>query len=248
MRLHKFLAACGVASRRSAEKLVGEGRVTVNGNVVSNVRRGVDPETDDIRLDGKRVKPESKVYLMLNKPKGYLTTMHDPHGRRTVSKLVEDVPQRVFPVGRLDKDTEGLLLMTNVGELTYRVTHPKFEVKKTYHAVVSGVVTEEALATLRAGVHLSDGVTSPAQVRVISHEGDNTFLEICIGEGKKRQVRRMCSAVGHEVLELKRVAMAGIVLRDVAPGKWRYVTPEELSQLREPVSGSKDRDGSEQDR
>jgi 23S rRNA pseudouridine2605 synthase/16S rRNA pseudouridine516 synthase len=222
--------------------------VTVNGNVVGNVRRGIDPETDDVRVDGERVEPESKVYIMLNKPKGYLTTMYDPHGRKTVSELVENVPQRVFPVGRLDKDTEGLLLMTNDGELTYRVTHPKFEIKKTYQAVVSGVVTDESLEKLRAGVQLSDGVTSPAEVRVLSRQGNSTSMEICITEGKKRQIRRMCSAVGHEVIELKRVATAGVVLRDVAPGKWRYLTPEEISQLRGPVSGSKDRDGSEKDR
>lgn len=236
MRLHKFLAVCGVASRRSAEELVAAGRVTVNGNVVGNVRRGIDPETDDVRVDGERVEPESKVYIMLNKPKGYLTTMYDPHGRKTVSELVENVPQRVFPVGRLDKDTEGLLLMTNDGELTYRVTHPKFEIKKTYQAVVSGVVTDESLEKLRTGVQLSDGVTSPAEVRVLSRQGNSTSMEICITEGKKRQIRRMCSAVGHEVIELKRVATAGVVLRDVAPGKWRYLTPEEISQLRGPVS------------
>jgi pseudouridine synthase len=138
--------------------------------------------------------------------------------------------------------------MTNDGELTYRVTHPKFEIKKTYQAVVSGVVTDESLEKLRAGVQLSDGVTSPAEVRVLSRQGNSTSMEICITEGKKRQIRRMCSAVGHEVIELKRVATAGVVLRDVAPGKWRYLTPEEISQLRGPVSGSKDRDGSEQGR
>lgn len=238
MRLHKFLALCGVASRRGAEKLVAGGRVTVNGNVVSNVRRGVDPQTDDIRVDGDRVQPERKVYIMLNKPKGYLTTMKDPHGRKTVSELVEDVPQRVFPVGRLDKDTEGLLVLTNDGELTYRLTHPKFEVKKTYQAIVAGVVSDEALDRLRAGVHLSDGLTSPAEVRVLSREEDGTCLEISISEGKKRQVRRMCSAVGHEVLELKRVAMAGLVLKDVASGEWRYLTPQELSQSQQMVSES----------
>jgi len=235
MRLHKFLAVCGVASRRSAEKLVAAGRVSVNGNVVSNFRRGVDPETDDIRLDGKRVEPQSKVYIMLNKPRGYLTTMYDPHGRRTISELVADVPQRVFPVGRLDKDTEGLLLMTNDGEVTYRLTHPKFEIKKTYEAVVSGTVTDDSLEKLRTGVQLSDGVTSPAEVRVLLRQGNSTSIEICITEGKKRQIRRMCSAVGHEVVELKRIATAGVLLRDVAPAKWRYLTREEISQLHEPV-------------
>jgi len=248
MRLHKFLAVCGIASRRSAEKLVAAGRVSVNGNVVSNVRRGIDSEKDDIRVDGKRVEPQSKVYIMLNKPEGYLTTMYDPHGRRVISELVENVPQRVFPVGRLDKDTEGLLLMTNDGEMTYRITHPKFQIKKTYHAVVSGVVTDGAVDKLRAGVQLSDGVTSPAEVRVLSYQGSNSSLEICISEGKKRQVRRMCSKVGHEVLELRRVAIAGVALRDVAPGKWRYLTPEEISKLRELVSGCTARGGDKQDR
>ena len=165
-----------------------------------------------------------------------------------MSELVADLPARLYPVGRLDMDTEGVLLMTNDGELTYKVTHPKFGVMKTYRALVSGVVTDEALQKLRAGVQLSDGVTSPAEARALSHQENNTSLEINISEGKKRQIRRMCSAVGHEVLELRRVAMAGLMLRDVAPGKWRYLTPEEVSQLRAPVSASTAQGGDEQDR
>jgi 23S rRNA pseudouridine2605 synthase len=235
MRLHKYLALCGVASRRAAETLVAEGRVTVNGHAVSNVRRGVDPEADDIRVDGKRVAPEEKVYIVLNKPTGYLTTMSDPHDRRTVSELVAGIPQRVFPVGRLDMDTHGLLLMTNDGELTYHLTHPKFEISKTYHAVVEGVVSEEALDRLRSGVQLSDGVTSPAHVRLISHHGNQSTIEIIIAEGKKRQVRRMCTEVGHEVVELQRVAMAGLALEDLPPGAWRYLSAEEISRLRQLV-------------
>jgi len=236
MRLHKFLSICGVASRRSAEKLVAAGRVTVNGHVVSNVRRGIDPETDEIRLDGNRVQPETKVYIMLNKPTGYLTTMKDPHGRKTISELVRDVPQRVVPVGRLDKDTKGLLLMTNDGEVTYCLTHPKFELKKTYHAIVEGTVTEEELDELRSGIELSDGAASPAEARVIARQGNATELEIIIPEGRKRQVRRMCSAIHHEVIELTRVAMAGIMLKDVAEGSWRYLSPAEVSHLRRLVS------------
>ncbi len=238
MRLHKFLALCGVASLRAAEKLVAAGRVTVNGSVVSNVRRGIDPKTDDIRVDGKRVEPEKKVYMMLNKPTGYLTTMKDPQGRKSVSELVAGVPQRVFPVGRLDKDTHGLLLMTNDGEVTYHLTHPKFEISKTYHAVVKGIVSEDALDKLSSGVQLSDGVTSPAQVRLLSHHGNESVIEISIAEGKKRQVRRMCSAVGHEVVELERVAMGGLVLDDLPPGTWRYLSPEEISQLRQLAAGT----------
>ncbi len=238
MRLHKFLALCGVASRRAAEDLVAAGRVTVNGYVVSNVRRGVNPDSDDIRVDGTRVEPESKVYIMLNKPRGYLTTMKDPHGRKAVSELVGDIPQRVFPVGRLDKDTEGLLILTNDGELAYRLTHPRFNVTKTYHATVAGAVSDQTIDTLRAGVQLSDGRTAPAEVRAVSRERGTSRLEISIREGKKRQVRRMCSAMGHEVLELKRVAMAGVVLRDVVPGTWRYLSPVELSQLRRETAES----------
>jgi len=243
VRLHKFLALCGVASRRAAEDLVAAGRVTVNGYVVSNVRRGIDPEDDDIRVDGARVEPEPKVYIVLNKPKGYLTTMSDPHGRKTVSELVADVPQRVFPVGRLDKDTEGLLILTNDGELAYRLTHPKFKIPKTYRATVAGAVAEQTIDALRAGVQLLDGRTAPAEVRAVSREGKTTCLEIRIREGKKRQVRRMCSAVGHEVLELKRVAMGDVVLKDVALGTWRYLTPAELSRLRRAVSESGTRCG-----
>jgi pseudouridine synthase len=235
MRLHKYLALCGVASRRAAETLVAAGRVTVNGNVVSNVRRGVHPEAQDIRVDGKRVEPEEKVYIMLNKPAGYLTTMSDPHGRRTVSELVAEIPQRVFPVGRLDMDTHGLLLMTNDGEVTYHLTHPKFEISKTYHAVVEGIISEKALDKLRSGVQLSDGVTSPAQVCILSQHGNESNIEIIIAEGRKRQVRRMCTEVGHEVVELQRVAMAELALGDLPAGTWRYLSPEEISQLRQLV-------------
>ena len=241
MRLHKFLAICGVASRRAAEDLVAARRVTVNGYVVSNVRRGINPDADDIRVDGSRVQPEPKVYIMLNKPKGYVTTMNDPQGRKSVAELVVDIPQRVFPVGRLDKDTEGLLFLTNDGELTYRLTHPRFAVTKTYHATVSGAVTDQTLETLRAGVQLLDGRTAPAELRTLSRGRQTTSLEISIREGKKRQVRRMCAAVGHEVLELRRVAMAGIALNDVAPGRWRYLTSDELSRLHEKVLESNGR-------
>ena len=194
-RLQKYLASCGVASRRMSEEIIKSGRVAVNGQIVTEMGVKIKIGTDKVTVDGKDITPEEEhVYLMLNKPEGYVTTAHDPQGRPTVLDLVAEVPQRVFPIGRLDVDTEGLLFLTNDGELAYRLTHPKFAVTKVYHALVTGKPSEDKLDRMRNGLKLEDGVTKPCTVKVIRRYNHKTMLEITISEGRNRQVRRMCQA------------------------------------------------------
>ena len=229
MRLGKFLAHAGVASRRAAEAIVAEGRVTVDGEVVTDPARNVGDSTH-IALDGRRVETEPREVHALNKPAGVVSTARDTHGRPTVVQLVRS-RRRLYPVGRLDADTTGLILLTDDGELAYRLTHPSFEVPKTYRAVVRNPpVREPALRRLREGVELEDGRTSPAKVRRIA-PGE---LELTIHEGRKRQVRRMCEAVGHRVESLERVAFGPLRLGTLPPGGHRRLTPAELERLRKP--------------
>ena len=191
-RLQKYLASAGVASRRASEKLILEGKVAVNGKVVTELGTKVIPGKDKVTVDGKPVRTEEQlVYYLMNKPAGYLTTVKDTHDRPTVMDLLAGIPYRVFPVGRLDFETEGLLLLTNDGEFAYRMTHPKFKIKKTYLATVQGELTKERLQMLREGVELEDGKTAPAEVKVVRQEKHRTVVEITIHEGKNRQVRRM---------------------------------------------------------
>jgi len=228
MRLAKYLAHAGVASRRAAEQLVFAGRVTVGGEVVRDPARDVGEE-DAVAVDGAGVALERRhVVYALNKPAGVVSTAHDTHGRRTVVDLVK-AERRLYPVGRLDADTTGLILLTDDGELAYRLTHPSFEVPKTYRAVVRNPpVREPALRRLREGVELEDGRTSPAKVRRIA-PGE---LELTIHEGRKRQVRRMCEAVGHRVESLERVAFGPLRLGTLPPGGHRRLTPAEVERLR----------------
>lgn len=231
-RLQKYLAAAGVASRRASEKLILEGRVSVNGSIVKELGTKVLPGKDTVLVDGKPVKQEEKmVYLLMNKPAGYLTTVKDTHDRPTVMDLLIDVPYRVFPVGRLDFDTEGLLLLTNDGEFAYRMTHPKFKIKKTYLATVQGELTRERLQMLRDGVELEDGKTAPAEVNIVRQEKYRTVVEITIHEGKNRQVRRMFKAVKNPVLELKRITVGSLNLKGVGVGEYRHLTADEVQKL-----------------
>lgn len=231
-RLQKYLAAAGVASRRASEILIKEGRVSVNGKVIRELGTKVIPGKDKIMVDGKQVQQaEQLVYLLMNKPAGYLTTVKDTHDRLTVMDLIKDVPERVFPVGRLDYETEGLLLLTNDGEFAYRMTHPKFKLVKTYVAVVQSKLTKERLELLRNGVTLEDGKTAPAEVRILRQENHKTVVEISIHEGKNRQVRRMFKAVKNPVLELKRVSVGPLTLKGVNPGEYRRLTVDELHKL-----------------
>ncbi|MHB1007386.1 MAG: pseudouridine synthase [Chloroflexota bacterium] len=231
MRLQRALAQAGIASRRAAEDLIREGRVSVNGQVVTELGTKVVPGEDEIAVDGQPVgPPEHLVYLALNKPSGYVSTSSDPEGRRTVLDLVpRDV--RLFPVGRLDEYTEGLLLLTNDGEFAYRVTHPKHVMEKEYQALVWGRPSPLILDRLRHGVELDGRLTAPAIVVVLDDRGDDTLLRIVLHEGRNRQVRRMCEVVGHPVLRLRRVRVGAITLGDLPLGRYRYLTNSEIRSV-----------------
>lgn len=233
-RLQKFLARAGVASRRGSEDLMTAGRVRVNGEVVTELGAKVVPLRDEVTVDGKPVTlATGPVYYALNKPKGYVTTMADTHGRPTVADLLpKGAPAGLFPVGRLDQDTTGLLLLTTDGELGHRLTHPRYHVPKTYIAQVRGEMTESEAVRLRRGVELDDGPTKPAQVRVQSATPRVSRVEVVLTEGRKRQVRRMLDLVGHRVTALKRVSFGPVQLHDLALGETRPLTPNEVATLK----------------
>jgi len=231
-RLQKLIAAAGLASRRQAEDWIKSGRIRVNGRIAS-LGESADPATDRIEIDDKPMQaPERKYYVLLNKPSGYVTTLHDPGGRPIISDLVRDIPARLHPVGRLDLTTEGLLLLTNDGELTQRLAHPRHEVEKTYLVRLRGCLSPEAERRLASGVLLEDGLTAPARVDKIRIGASHTWLELTIHEGRNRQVRRMCEAVGYPVSRLKRIRLAFLDLRDVPTGKYRLLSPAEVARLK----------------
>jgi 23S rRNA pseudouridine2605 synthase len=229
MRLAKYLAHAGVASRRAAETTIAEGRVSIAGQIVLDPARDVD-ERSAVTVDGRPIEgPEQTVVYAVNKPTGVLSTVNDTHGRPTVVSLVADDTRRLYPVGRLDADSSGLILLTNDGALAQRLTHPSFEVPKTYRVSVGGgPAGESALAKLRTGVRLEDGMTAPAQVRKVGQG----VLEVTIHEGRNRQVRRMCEAVGHPVVRLERIAFGRLKLGELALGASRRLTEAELARLR----------------
>lgn len=234
-RLQKVMAHAGVASRRHSEELIQAGRVTVNGKVVTQLGTKVVPGRDVIEVDGRPLgKPEKPIYIMMNKPKGYVTTLYDPQGRRKVIDLLEgEVAQRVYPVGRLDYDTEGLLLLTNDGKLAHALMHPSRQVKKTYIAKVRGVPGPAKLRKLEQGIDLEDGPTAPADVKLLEVNPPNSAtLSIRIHEGRNRQVRRMCEAIGHEVIHLKRTTLGPLHLKDLPVGAWRELTEREVADLK----------------
>jgi pseudouridine synthase len=236
IRLQKIISQAGIASRRAAEKLIGEGRVTVNGATVREMGTKADPATDDIRVDGRRVKgPERLRYILLYKPTGYVTTRSDPQQRPTVIDLLSGVRDYVYPVGRLDYDTEGLLLLTNDGELAARLTHPRHGVERTYEARVLGLPDERDLERLRGGIPLDGRPTLPAHVDLMTRgdrEKRESLVRITIREGRKRQVRRMCEAIGHPVRALRRVRIGPLSDRRLKPGDWRELTQQEVGALR----------------
>lgn len=235
-RLQKVIAQAGLASRRQAEELITRGRVKVNGKVVTTLGVKVDPTSDVIEVDGELLRRESPVYIMLHKPEGFVTTLRDPQGRPTVIDLIRDVPERLFPVGRLDYKTRGLLLLTNDGHLAHRLTHPSFGVVKTYHAQVKGAINADAIRQLRTGVLLEDGMTSPAKVRLLSREAGTSWIEIGIHEGRNRQVRRMAEAIGFPVVELIRVRFGPLDLGDLEEGSYRRLQEKEVTALKREVS------------
>jgi 23S rRNA pseudouridine2605 synthase len=236
-RLHKFLARAGVASRRKSEDLIRQGRVVVNGQIVTELGTKINPARDDVRVDGQRVRPaEIHVYVMLNKPKNVISAMHDRPGhghharRRALGDLVS-LPQRLYPVGRLDLNSEGLILLTDDGELANLLTHPRYEREKEYEAWVNGEPAEETLQAWRQGVLLEDQPTAPASVEVLAHRGDATLLRVVMHEGRKRQIRRVAELLGHPVRELKRVRLGPLELGPLEVGQWRYLTAKEIRSL-----------------
>lgn len=231
VRLQKFLAESGVASRRKSEELIADGKVKVNGKVAS-IGDKVDPKRDTVTVSGKKiVKRKEFTYILLHKPRGFITTMNDEMDRKCVAELIKDVPVRVYPVGRLDRESEGMLLFTNDGEFANAMTHPTKHVPKTYRVTVRPSITEDQITQLTTGIIIDDRKTAPAQVRVITKEEGRVVLEIILYEGRNRQIRKMCEAVGLEVARLKRTAIGSIKLGMLAQGSWRELTEDEVRKL-----------------
>lgn len=229
MVLQKFLSLCSVGSRRKSQKIIEEGRVKINGKLAKLGDR-VNPSEDKIVLDGKKLelKKSEKYYLMLNKPRGFVSTMSDEKGRKCVADLVKDIPERVYPVGRLDRDSEGLLIMTNDGDFANNMIHPSKNIWKTYRVTVRPSISEEQLTSLCVGMEIDSKPTEPARVNVLTQEKGRVVLEISIKEGRNRQIRKMCESVGLEVARLKRVSIGALKLGMLSPGKWRNLTKDEL--------------------
>ena len=233
IRLQKFLATSGVASRRKSEELIRNGRVSVDGVTVTEMGIKIHPIRQKVCVDNKQITSKEKrpVYILLNKPRGVVTTLSDPQGRPIVTSLLKDIDKRVFPVGRLDIDTEGALLMTNDGDLAHKILHPRFETTKTYEAMVKGRISRNHISLLESGIMLEGRKTSPANITVIKQNERTALLRITIHEGRKRQVRKMCQAVGHPVLHLKRVAYGKLKLGSLKSGRYRFLGPEDLKKI-----------------
>ncbi len=232
IRLQKYLADCGVASRRKAEKLIAGGSVSVDGTTVTAMGCKIDPHKQVVRYRGEVVEPKKDhTYILLNKPRGYVTTMSDPQGRPIVTSLLKDLQTRVFPVGRLDIDTEGALILTDDGNLAHKILHPSHETNKTYEAVVKGLVGTGKIEKLQRGIELDGKKTWPARISKLKKLGSSSRLVITIHEGRKRQVRKMFDAVGHPVIKLKRVAYGKLQLGSLKSGTYRYLGPEDLKKV-----------------
>ncbi len=233
VRLQKYLAECGIASRRKAEELILQGKVAVNGQTVTELGTKINPNKDIVTYQGQQVRKNNEyIYILLNKPIGYVTTAKDQFNRDSVLDLVK-TNKRLVPVGRLDMYTSGALILTNDGDFVYKVTHPKHEIDKTYTVTIKGIVKNEEVDKLRQGVEIEDYITKPAKVKILKtdKEKDQSRLEITIHEGKNRQVRKMCEAIGHKVLALHRSKIAGIGVKDIPLGKWRYLKNEEVKKI-----------------
>jgi len=231
-RLSKLIAAAGLASRRKATDLIRAGRVRIDGEVAADPALLVDPERSRVELDGRPIQLEPRRYLLLHKPRGPLSTVADHRGRQTVLELLGELRERLYPAGRLDADTEGLLLITNDGELTYRLTHPRYHVDKVYQAEVKGCPSRAALHQLEQGIMLDDGPTGPARVRLLRRGKNSSLVELTVHSGRKRMVRRMLKAVGHPVLALRRTRVGPLTLGRLRPGQWRALRQEEVSKLK----------------
>ena len=233
VRLQKYMADCGICSRRKAEELILQGKIKVNGKTISKLGTKVAIGKDIVEYNGSKINLESKyIYILLNKPIGYVTTAKDQFGRKSVLDLVK-IKQRVVPVGRLDMYTSGALILTNDGDFVYKITHPKHEIEKTYTVTLKGIIKDEEVEMLKSGVKIEDYITKPAKVKIlkIDEEKNQSRLEITIHEGKNRQVRKMCEAVGHSVLALHRSKIEGIGVKDLELGKWRYLSKQEVNKI-----------------
>jgi 23S rRNA pseudouridine2605 synthase len=238
-RIQKILAKAGIASRREAERMIVEGRITVNGKFVDALGFKADPSKDHIKVDGKRMNQfEPKITLLLNKPRGFLSTVKDPEGRPTVMDLIKKVKWRVYPVGRLDFDAEGLLLLTNDGDLAYTLSHPKFSIPRTYWVKVAGVLEEKKIARLKRGVMLEDGRARAVSFSILRQGEKNSWVRVVVTEGRNHLVKRMLSAIGYPVLKLKRTQFGPIQLGDLPFGQFRYLTPHEIMSLKAQSSSS----------
>ena len=233
MRINKFLSICGVTSRRGAEKMIEEGRVIVNGIAVDKPGAVIDEAQDVVKVDGTVVEPaRRKVYVLLNKPEHVMTTLFDPFRRKTVRQLMKGLPDRVYPIGRLDYDTQGVLLLTNDGELAYRLAHPRYQVTRVYEAKVSGRFTSDDVVQIERGIRLNDGAIGHGQVAILGFSGSGTRIRIVMTEGRKREVKQLCRAVGHPVRHLRRVEFAGIRSDRLRLGAWRHLTDNEVQRVR----------------
>ncbi|MEW9093853.1 MAG: pseudouridine synthase [Clostridiaceae bacterium] len=230
-RLQKFMARCGVASRRKCEEIILKGKVKVNGRIIDELGYKVS-DKDTIEVEGLIIKPEErKVYILLNKPEGYICTVKDEKGRKTVLDLVK-VDERIYPIGRLDYDTSGLLLLTNDGEVYNNIMHPRVEKKKTYIALIKGIPTREEIERFKGGLDIGGYITAPAKIEIISVDSGNAKVSITIHEGKNRQIRRMCEKISHPVIKLKRVSIGKIELGNLKKGDWRFLNKEEVDYLK----------------
>lgn len=235
MRINKYIASCGVASRRKAEELIISGRVTINGELITELSTTVDETKDIVEIDGVAInQEEKKVYILLNKPEGYITTVKDQFDRPSVLDILKDVDERVYPVGRLDYETSGLLILTNDGDLTYKLTHPKHEVEKTYLAMVNGIITPEEKRRFENGLQIEDYTTAKAKLKIVkvNEEKNYSVCKITIHEGRNRQVRKMCKAINHPVRNLRRIQMGRINIRGLEVGEYRNLTDEEVAYLK----------------
>lgn len=232
-RLNKFLSMCGIASRRAADKYIIAGRVLVNGEKITTLGSKVDEAVDTVMVDGVLVSPiKQHTHIVLNKPAGYITSLTDPQNRPTVKMLIKELPQRVYPVGRLDSDTEGVLLFTNDGELAFRLTHPQYGIKRLYLAVVEGHVSDANLKLFPKGIKLPDGAVGKARVRKSEFIENKTEIELELTEGRNHEIKHLCRAIGHPVLSLTRIDFAGIKAGNLKKGRWRHLTQAEVDHLK----------------
>jgi len=236
IRLNKFLAQAGISSRREADRFISEGRVKVNGKIVRTLGFKIEEETDKVEVDGKKIKSKLQlIYLMLNKPPGYLVTLKDPFQRPTIMSLLPPLKTRVFPVGRLDYDSNGLLLLTNDGELANRLMHPRYKVKKVYLVKVLGLLDELKIRKLQKGIYLDGKKTTPAKVIKLSARANKSLFQVEIHEGRKREIKRMFEQLGHRVIELERIKFANLSLGFLKKGQWRFLTNKEIASLKKQV-------------